>query len=113
VVNLKFAAGQQNGARHTGGVNRVAVIRGGERVAQRAGAAVIRVCDYDEVSWQRTAHSRQSFARAAVLDYALASSVSLRQREWDRADDHKHKQVKRASKLNEWIYSSSFFPPVN
>ena len=57
VGNLKFAAGQQDGAGDAGGVNRVAVIRDGERVAQRAGAAVIGVCDYDDVSWQRIAES--------------------------------------------------------
>ena len=98
VVNLKFAAGQQNRAGDAGGVNRVAVIRNGKCVAQRAGAAVIGVCDHDDVSWQRIAHSHQSFARAAVLGHASAGSVSLCQREGNRADDHKHKQVKRASK---------------
>ena len=65
VVNLKFAAGQQDGAGHAGGVNRVAVIRDGERVAQRAGAVVIGVRDYDDANWKRIAHFRQSFARAA------------------------------------------------
>ena len=57
VGNLKFAAGQQDGAGDAGGVNRVAVIRDGERVAQRAGTAVIGVCDYDDVTWQRIAES--------------------------------------------------------
>ena len=57
VGNLKFAAGQQDRAGDAGGVNRVAVIRDGERVAQRAGAGVIGVCDYDDVSWQRIAES--------------------------------------------------------
>src|SRR4029077_8932722 len=57
VGNLKFAAGQQDGAGDAGGVNRVAIIRDGARVAQRAGAAVIGVCDYDDGSWQRFARS--------------------------------------------------------
>jgi len=34
VVNLKFAAGQQDGAGDASGVNRVAVIRAGKRVPQ-------------------------------------------------------------------------------
>ena len=52
VGNLKFAAGQEDGAAgDAGGVNRVAVIRDAERVAQRTWAAVIDVCDYDDVSW--------------------------------------------------------------
>ena len=34
MVDLKFAAGQQDGAGDAGGVNSVAVIRGGKRVAQ-------------------------------------------------------------------------------
>jgi len=33
VVDLKFAAGKQNGAGDGGSVNRVAIIRGGERIA--------------------------------------------------------------------------------
>ena len=33
VVDLKFAAGKQNGAGDAGSVNRVAIIPGGERVA--------------------------------------------------------------------------------
>lgn len=45
VGNLKFAAGQQNGAGNTGGVDGVAIIRDGERVTQRAGATVVGVCD--------------------------------------------------------------------
>src|SRR6266478_4798914 len=52
-----------------GGVNRVAVIRAGECVAQRAGPAVIGVCDYDGGSWQRIADSHQCFARAAELGH--------------------------------------------
>ena len=55
--NLKSVASQQDGAGDASGVNRVAVIRHAERVAQRARAAVIGVCDYDDVSWQRIAHS--------------------------------------------------------
>src|SRR5262252_963883 len=51
VVNLKFATGQQDGAGDASGVNRVAVIRAGQCVAQRAGTAVIGVCDYDDGSW--------------------------------------------------------------
>ena len=53
--NLKFPAGQQDSARDAGGVNRVAVIRDGERVAQRAWPAVIGVRDYNDVSWQPVA----------------------------------------------------------
>ena len=45
VVDLKFAAGQQDRAGDARGVNRVAVIGHGECVAQRARATVIRVCD--------------------------------------------------------------------
>ena len=66
VVNLKSAAGQQDRAGDTGGVNRVAVTRCGDRVAQRARAAVIGVCDDDNGSWQRIARSRQSFAIACA-----------------------------------------------
>ena len=51
MVNLKFAAGQQDGSGDAGGVNRVAVIGDGKCVTQRAGTAVIGVCDYDDVSW--------------------------------------------------------------
>ena len=76
VGNLKFAAGQQDRAGDAGGVNRVAVIRDGERVAQRAWAAVIGVCDYDDVSWRRIAE----------LGHALFGSVSLRQREGNHAN---------------------------
>jgi hypothetical protein len=56
VGNLKFAAGQQNRTGYTGSVDRVTVIRGGERVAQGAWATVIRVCDYYGVCWQRIAN---------------------------------------------------------
>src|SRR5262249_51855605 len=52
VVYLKFTAGQQDRAGDTCGVNRVAVLREGERVPQRAGSAVIGVCDHDDGSWQ-------------------------------------------------------------
>ena len=97
MVNLKFAAGQQDGAGDAGCVNRVAVIRDGERVAQRAGPAVIGVCDYDGGSRQRTAHSHQSSARAAQLGHPSLGSVWLCQREGNCADGHKQKQVKRAS----------------
>ena len=57
VSDLKFATGQQDGARDAGGVDRVSVIRNGKRTAQRARATVIGVCDYDNVSWQRIAES--------------------------------------------------------
>src|SRR5262249_19423062 len=67
--NLKFAAGQQDGAGDAGGVNRVAVVCINERLAQRAWAAVIGICDYDDVSWQRIACFHQSSARAAELCY--------------------------------------------
>ena len=69
VINLKFAAGQQDGAGDAGSVNRVALIRDGERVAQRAGAVVIGICDYDDGNWKRIAHFRQTFARAAELGH--------------------------------------------
>src|SRR5262249_35298147 len=47
VVNLKFTAGQQDGAGDPGGVNRVAVTGNSERDAQRAESTVIGVCDKD------------------------------------------------------------------
>ena len=71
VGNLKFATGQQDGSGDAGGVNRVAVICDGQRVAQRAGAAVIGICDYDNGSW---------------LGHAPLGSVSLRQRDGDCKD---------------------------
>src|SRR5215472_12960885 len=46
-ANPQYAAGQQNRARDAGGINRVA--RAGKCVAQRAGPAVIGICDYDDV----------------------------------------------------------------
>ena len=58
IRNLKFAAGQQNRARDAGSVNRVTVIRDNERVAQRPGAAVIGVCDYNDVSRRPVVESR-------------------------------------------------------
>ena len=56
-VHVQLAADQRDGAGDASGVNRVTVIRDGERVAQRAGTAVIRVCDYNDVIWQRIAES--------------------------------------------------------
>ena len=56
-VHVQLAGDQRDGAGDASGVNRVTVIRDGERVAQRAGAAVIGVCDYDDVTWQRIAES--------------------------------------------------------
>ena len=67
VINLKFAAGQQDGAGDAGSVNRVAIIRASERVAQRAGAVVIGICDYDDGNWKRIARFSQTFARAGEL----------------------------------------------
>ena len=58
VGNLKFTAGQQDGAKDAGDINRVSVIRDRECIAQRAGAAVISVCDYDKVSWECSAEFR-------------------------------------------------------
>jgi hypothetical protein len=46
--------------------------------------------------WARGA--RQIFVRGGVWrGHASFRSVPLRQREWDRADGHKQKQIKRAS----------------
>jgi len=64
VGNLKFAAGQPDGAGDAGGVNGVAVFRDRERIAQRAGAAVISVSDNDHGRWQRIANSHQSLIGA-------------------------------------------------
>src|SRR5436190_156083 len=78
VGNLKFAAGQENGAEHAGGVNRVAVIRDGERITQRAGPAVIGVRDYDDVSWQPVAAFTSRLFALPSFARLWFSSVSLR-----------------------------------
>ena len=65
MVNLKFAAGQQNRAGYTGSVNCVPIIGGGERVTQRARSAVISICDYDDVSRERVALLVNSFCALA------------------------------------------------
>ena len=85
MVNLKFAAGQQDGAGDASRINRVAVLGNGERLAQRAWATVCSVCDYDDGSWQGIALPHQSFA-SAELGHALLNSASLRSRKGCRAD---------------------------
>src|SRR5262249_6061407 len=45
VGNLKFAASQQDGVGDACGINRVAIVCVSQRLAQRAGSAVIGVCD--------------------------------------------------------------------
>jgi len=85
VDNHKLAAGQQDGAGDAGGINRVAVIGGGERVAQRAGAAVIRVCDYDHVSWQSATLFADTLLALPNLAALWFRSVSLCERQWNHA----------------------------
>ena len=52
VGNLKFAAGQHDSVGDAGGVNRVAIVCVSQRLAQRAGSTVIRVCDDNEITWR-------------------------------------------------------------
>ena len=86
--NLQLAASQQDSAGDASGVNDVTVNRGGERIAQRARAAVSSVCDYDDVSWDRVAPFIDPLLGLPSSPGLCFRSVSLRQREWDHAYSH-------------------------
>ena len=86
--NLQLAASQQDSAGDASRVNDVTVNRGGERIAQRARAAVISVRDYDDVSWERGAPFIDPLLGLPSLPAFCFRSVSLRQREWDHAYSH-------------------------
>ena len=97
VGNLKFAADQQDGAGDAGGVNRVAIVCVNQRLAQRAWPAVIGVCDYDDVSWQRMAYFTNALLALPNLAALWFRSVSLCQRERAHANRQQQEQIKCAS----------------
>src|SRR5262249_9140365 len=57
----------------------------------------ISVCDYDDVSWERSACFCQSSPGTAELCHALLRNLSLPQCKWECTHGHKQNYVKCAS----------------